>query len=244
MRARAVGEEPHTAEQVTVRNARRGDDHLAGREVLGAEDAVVVLDPGFAQLLDLATRRRPELRLQLAAEAAQRGSREHGLPRAADADGEMVVRPTDGGRDRGGHVAVLDELDARARRADLLDQIVMAGAVEDDRRHVVHAPAECLRDRLDVLAHRPQEIDRAARPRADGHLAHVHVGELDQLARLADRDPRHRAVPAARDDATALQRVEREVDVYAARAERRARREALVLGRAVRIDEDYHLIAR
>src|SRR5581483_2012069 len=212
--------------------ARGGDDDLARREILGAEHAPVVIDAALPQLVDLSPRRRPELRLQLTAEAAQRGSREHGLPRAADADGEMVVRPADGGRDRGGHVAVLDELDARACRADLLDQVVMAGTIEDDRRHVVHAPAECLRDRLDVLAHRPLQIDRTAGAGADGHLAHVHVGELDQLPGIADRDHRHRAVPAARDDAAAFQRVEREIDLDAARAERRAGGEALVLRRA------------
>src|SRR5581483_10537058 len=126
VRPRAVREEAHAVQQVAVGDARGGDDDLARREILGAEHAPVVIDAALPQLVDLSPRRRPELRLQLTAEAAQRGSREHGLPRAADADGEMVVRPADGGRDRGGHVAVLDELDARACRADLLDQVVMA----------------------------------------------------------------------------------------------------------------------
>ena len=42
--------------------------------------------------------------------------------------------PRIGSRDRRGHVAVLDQLDPGARGADLLDQIVVAGAVEHERR--------------------------------------------------------------------------------------------------------------
>src|SRR5207237_2907526 len=72
MGTRAVGEEAYAAEEVPVRHAGRRDDHLARREVLGAEHRGVVVDSDLAQLVDLATGRRPELRLQLPAEAAQR----------------------------------------------------------------------------------------------------------------------------------------------------------------------------
>src|SRR5919204_5255996 len=71
--AGAVGEEADAAEEVAVRDAGRDDDHLAGRDVLGHEHALDVLDARLAGLLDLAARRRPELRLQLAAETAKRG---------------------------------------------------------------------------------------------------------------------------------------------------------------------------
>src|SRR5437660_7480287 len=67
--ARAVGEEPDAAQQIAVRDAGGGDDHLARCEVLGAEDALVVVDAGLAQLVDIPAGRRPELGLQLAAEA-------------------------------------------------------------------------------------------------------------------------------------------------------------------------------
>src|SRR5436190_7334470 len=125
VRARAVGEEANAAQQVSIRDAGRSDDHLARREILGAEDALVVEDPGLPQLVDLPAGGGPELRLELAAQAAQRGGREYGLPSAADPDREMVVRAADRRGDRRGHVAVLDELDSRARVADLLDQVVV-----------------------------------------------------------------------------------------------------------------------
>src|SRR5437868_9122297 len=65
VRAGAVGEEANAAQEVAVRDAGRRDDDLARCEILGPEDALVVLDAGFAQLVDLAPRGRPELRLQL-----------------------------------------------------------------------------------------------------------------------------------------------------------------------------------
>src|SRR3954463_4300043 len=137
VRPGGVAEEADAAQQVAVRHARRDDDHLLRREVVGREDALDVLDPVLARLLDLGPPRRPQLRLQLAAEAAQPRGGGDGLPRAADPDREVVVRAAHGRADRRGDVAVLDQLDARARGTDLLDQVVMARTVEHDRGHVV-----------------------------------------------------------------------------------------------------------
>ena len=76
---------------------------------------------------------------------------------------------------------------------------------------------------------RAVDVDLPARARPDRHLAHVHVGQRDERSRLADRDHRHRAVAAARDDAAALERVDREVDVPAAEPEDGAVRERALL---------------
>src|SRR5581483_2755278 len=223
--AGAVGEEANAAEQVAVRHARRDDDHLPRSQLLDREDAADVFDPGLVRLVDVAPRDRPELRAQLAAEAAKRRRGEHRLPRAADADREVVVRPPNGGRDRRGDVTVLDQLDPGACGADLLDQVLVARPVEDDRRHVLHRSPERACDRADVLADGPAEVDAPPRDRADGHLPHVHVRELHQRAALTDRQHRHRAVPAARHDAPALERVEREIDLLATGADLLADRE-------------------
>src|SRR5512132_445188 len=102
VRARAVGEVANSSQQIAVRDAGRRDDRLARRELLGLED-VTVFYALLARLLDLAPRRRPQLRLQLAAETTKRGRRQHGLPSAADADREMVVRSADRCGDRCGH---------------------------------------------------------------------------------------------------------------------------------------------
>src|SRR2546430_2431198 len=63
VRPRAVGEEANAAQEVAVRHTRRGHDHLTRCEVFRGVDPRVVLDPDLAQLVDLAARRRPELRL-------------------------------------------------------------------------------------------------------------------------------------------------------------------------------------
>ena len=175
MRARAVGEEAHAAQEVAVRDAGRGDDHLAGRQLLGLEDLVDVVDPVLLRLLDLAARRRPELRLELAAEAAERGGGEDCLARAADPDRDVVVRAAHGGRHRRGHVAVLDQLDAGAGGADLLDQVVVARPVEDDRGDVAWPAPVGVGDRGDVVADRLAQVDPPARDGPDRDLAHVHL---------------------------------------------------------------------
>ena len=184
------------------------------------EHLLDVLDPVLARRLDLAPRGRPELRLHLAAEAAERAGGQHGLARAADADRQVVVRAADRRRDRRGHGAVLDQLDPCAGRADLLDQVVVAWSVEHDRGHVADVASEGLRDRADVVADRREQADPAARARPDGDRPHVHVGEAQELAGLGRNDHRDRAVASARDDAAALERVEREVDVDPAGAQR------------------------
>ena len=99
-----------------------------GARSSGGEDTVDVVDPVLGRGLDLGAGGRPELGLQLAAEAAERRGGEDGLPRAADPDREVVVRAADRGGDRRGHVAVLDQLDPGAGAADLLDQVVVARA--------------------------------------------------------------------------------------------------------------------
>ena len=223
MRAGAVGEEAHAPQEVAVRDAGRGDDHLARGELVGLEDLVEVVDPVLLRLLDLVARGRPELRLELAAEAAEGGRGEHGLARAADADREVVVRAAHGGRDRRGHVAVLDQLDAGAGGPDLLDQVVVARAVEDDRGDVAGPPAVGVGDRGDVLADRLPQVDA---PAGDGPTAILRMyicGRRGKEPDSPDGDHGHRAVVAARDDRPALERVDGEVDLGPA-APDRARR--------------------
>src|SRR5918996_5778968 len=228
VRARAVGQVANSAQEVTVRDAGRGDDHVARRELVGGEDLVDVVDPVLGGLLDLAPGGRPELRLELSAQAAERRCREYGLPCPPDADGEVVVRPPDRGRDGGGHVAVLDQLDARAAGADLLDQIVMTRAVEDDRRDVLGVAAERVRDRPDVVRHRPVEVDLPAGNGPDGHLAHVHLRQAREAPGLPHGDHRHRSVIAPGDDAPALQWIDGQVDVGSAAADDRVQGERVV----------------
>src|SRR5204863_7014750 len=55
--ASGVREEADAAQEVAVRDAGRGDDHLAGRELLGREDASRIVDAELEGLLDFAAGR-------------------------------------------------------------------------------------------------------------------------------------------------------------------------------------------
>src|SRR5438270_9979960 len=77
VRAGGICEKAHAAQEIAIRHAGRNDDHLARRELLRREDTRRIVDAGLARLLDLAPRRRPQLRLQLAAQTAQGGGGHH-----------------------------------------------------------------------------------------------------------------------------------------------------------------------
>src|SRR5579884_3449901 len=227
VRARRVGEVAHAAQQLAARDAGGGNDHLLRREVVDGEDALDVLDAVGAGRLDLRPPRRPELRLELAAEAAEGGRGEHRLPGAADPDREVVVRAADRDGHRREDVAVLDQLDARPDATDLLDQVVVARAVEHDRGDVRRRPAVGVGDRADGVRDRGGQRDGAAGAWPDGQLAHVHVRQQRHRPPRPGRDHRDRVAPAAGHDRAALERVDREVDLLPAGADRRARRERL-----------------
>jgi hypothetical protein len=226
-----VGHEPHAAQEVAVRDARRDEDHVSSRKVLLGEH-VRDVDADLTGLLDLRPRGRPQLGLDPAAEASERRGGEDGLPCAADADREVVVRSTDRGGDGRGHRAVADQLDPGARASELLDQVVVPRPVEHEGRDVERLAAEALRDVVDVICDRPVEIDHGACPRTDGDRAHVHVRQLEERALGRDGEHRHRPHAAPCDDAATLDRVEGQVDTIAVRADRAAREERLARTRA------------
>ena len=93
MRPGAVCQVPDTAEQVAVRDARRGDDHLAGCKLLGRERPLDVVDPVLSGLTDLAARGRPELCLELAAQTPEGRRGDERLAGAADSDCEVSFVP-------------------------------------------------------------------------------------------------------------------------------------------------------
>ena len=72
-----------------------------------------------------------------------------------------LTRPGRG--DRGRDVAVADQVDARAGRTQLGDQVDVALALEDDDVHVARRLAERLRDRVHVLGRRGLDVDRVER---------------------------------------------------------------------------------
>ena len=59
----------------------------------------------------------------------------------------MHAAADDRGGDAGRQIAVTDQSDARARGADLFDELLVPWPVEDDDHEILDAPSERLRDR-------------------------------------------------------------------------------------------------
>ena len=111
--------------------------------------------------------------------------------------------------------------------AQLLDQVVMARPVQDERRDVERLAPEALGDVADVVRDGPVEVDHGAGARPDCDRAHVHIGQVPQRPLWRGGEHRHRADTASRDDTPTLDRVEREVDALAAGADPAVRRQRL-----------------
>src|SRR5690606_14009132 len=106
--------------------------------------------PGVERAAALGVVPRPQPALDHAAEALERAGGDDALRRAADAEHEVDAGVRAGRHDRAGDVAVGDELDPRAGLPDLLDDLLVAGPVEDDHGDVLRRAALRPGDRGDV----------------------------------------------------------------------------------------------
>ena len=179
----------------------------------------VRVDPGRVAVahplrpLALGVGAEDEAGLDLAAEAAQGGRREHALGRAADPHDGVDAGAGDGARDRRREVAVADQLDPGAGRADLGDERLVARPLQDDDRDVVDAAAQGRRDPAQVLRRRRGDVHLARHHGPDAELLHVAVGGVQEPAPLGRREDRDRARLAVGDEVRPLQRVDRDVDL-------------------------------
>ena len=128
------------------------------------------------------------------------------------------------GGERGGDVAVAEQLDARAGAPHLVDELVVARAVEDGDGQVLDVDALRLGERAagcrsgcgrgrsrPALRPARRSCPCTCRGRGEGAV-------------LGDRDHRERVVAAGGADGGALERVERDVDLAGPGGHRRARR--------------------
>ena len=207
------------AQHRAVGHAGGGEHHVAPRQVLEGVFPVEVGDshrPG-AGALALVPEQQPAH--HPAAYAAQRGGGEDSLRRAAGAEIDVDAGVAARSGDDPGHVAVLDQADARPRRADGGDQRFVARAVEDAGDDVADAYALGLRQRGEVRRRFAVEVDDVLRQAAaDGDLVHIDVGGVEESAILGHGDDRQRVGGAGGADGGALQRVEGDVDLRAAAA--------------------------
>src|SRR5581483_5218777 len=210
----AAREEADALKQLAVGDAGRDEtDVLAARELLRAVHLVRVGHthaPGTSALVVVPELEPPE---DLAADARERRRREHAFRRAAAPHHHVKTGAGDGDGERRDDVAVLDEVDARTGRADVVDELLVPRPVEDDDGEVLNLAPERVRHDLEVLGDRPIHVDLALRGRADHELLHVRVGRVEQAAALRHRHHRDRVRASLRHEVGALERIDRDVDL-------------------------------
>ena len=187
------------------------EDVLAGHQVLGGQNLVQVV-AGIDGLLAFGVVGRRELGLDRAAHAADRRRGDDALRCAADA-GEQVgarVRPARG--DGARHVAVGDQPDPGAGLADVVDQLVVPGPVQDAHRDVGGRRIATLateRTFSPIGAVMSMASDRFG---SDGDLVHVeHRRRVEHRAALGNREHRDRVGQALAHQRGAVDRVDGEV---------------------------------
>ena len=121
-----------------------------------------------------------------------------------------------GGRDHSGDIAVGDQLDSAAERAEFSDDFRMARPVEHAGDDLVRLDALGGGDRPDILAGRFAQVDRAfGIAGADRQLFHIRIGRVQQAAAVGNRQHRERVGAGIGGQRRALERIERDVDLGA-----------------------------
>ena len=93
--------------------------------------------------------------------------------------------PSDRGGDAGGKIAIADQADARARGANILDELLWRGAFENHDDQVLFVAVEAARDGANVVGDRRIQVHGALATRADDDFFHVQIGRVQQAAFFA-----------------------------------------------------------
>src|SRR4029079_6212556 len=127
------------------------DDAVARREILRAVDLLRIGDPHRAAALLVLRLLDHQPGVDLAVQAAHRGGGQHAFGGAAGAHHRVDAGADDGRGDACRQVAVADQPDARAGRANVRNQLFVPRPVEHDDDQVVDTALEAPGDRLEVF---------------------------------------------------------------------------------------------
>jgi len=119
---------------------------------------------------------------------------------------------------RGHEIAVLDELDPGARGTHVVDELFVSRTVEDDDGQVADVAIQRLRDDLKILGDGSVKIDLASRGCTDHELLHVSVGRVQKTTRLRDGHDSTGVGAALCHRVRALERIDRDVYLWAVAA--------------------------
>src|SRR5690625_3134131 len=203
----------HAAQQVAVGDAGGGEVAVVGGDqIVGGQHALQIV-AGVDGLLSFLVVLGGEPALEHAAGGLDGAGGDDALGGAAQPQ-QHVHAGAAGGGDRAGHVPVHDELDARPGGADLLDQLLVTGALEHAHGDLLDRLVQRLGDQLDVLFDRQAQVHVLRGGRTHHHLLHVEHGRrVVHAAALGDGEHRQRVVVAEGGQPGAVDRIDRDVDV-------------------------------
>src|SRR6516165_8883710 len=155
------------------------DNCFAGSEVFGVVDAFGIVDAHFFEALLVFRLADDEAGKNLAVEAAEGSGGEDTFGSPARAHDHVNAGTDDGGGDSGGEVAVADQANTRAGFADVVDELFVARAVEDDDDKVLDIAVEPLGDRAQVVRDGSVEFDGAFASWPDDDFFHINIGSVE-----------------------------------------------------------------
>ncbi len=212
MDARAVAEETDPTQQRAVGDSRGDKKNFVARgEVALRVDAVEIGDTHGRQPFGLTVSGRDKPALHAAVQAAHGGGGKYAFRGAAGSHHSVDIGAAHGGRDAGRKIAVADQADPGPGPADVLDQLLMARAVENDDDHFVDRPVERTGDGFEVLRDGGVEVDEPARLRPDNDFLHVAIGRAQQAAAVGGREHGDRPRRAGGAEVGAFERINRDI---------------------------------
>src|SRR6185312_10863828 len=107
---------------------------------------------------------------------------DHAFRRAAGSHDCLHARAFDSSGDAGREIAIADEADARARLANVIDQLLVTRAAEHDTNEIFHVTIHGFGDLAEVFNRRSVEAHAALAERSDDDLLHVAVWGVQQSA--------------------------------------------------------------
>ena len=176
---------------------------------------IEISDPPFPRSCALVVVAEQQPPLELPADTAQRRCCKHAFGRATRSHIHVDRRVRIGRRDHAGHVAVADQHDAAAQRAQLGNQFLMARPIKHTDNDLARFHAFCGGDGCHIFGRCLVQIDNAVGiARAHGQLVHINIGGIEQIAMLGHRQHRECIRPGFRCNRRALERIERDIDLW------------------------------
>src|SRR2546428_11769748 len=173
----AFAEEAHALHQSAFGDARgRENQLLAWSQVFGFVDFVLVLDAhpcdAFFQFRLVDDQPAEHVTIQ----AADGSSRDDAFRCSARAHNRMHAGTNDSSGDARRKIAIADQLDARARGANIGNQLLVTGTVEHNDDEIFDVALQPLGNVLQVVRHRRIHLYGTLTRWADDNLFHVAVG--------------------------------------------------------------------